>query len=69
MMIQETGKSIVIKLILILKLSLNTLGFIARDMSTKKQITNITIAVNESIVSFETFLGRYDINASYYMSG
>ena len=59
--------NLVIKLIIIFKLSLNTLGFWARDMSTKKQITNITIAVNESIVRFETSLIRYDINASYVM--
>ena len=38
-------------------------------MTTKKEITNITIAYNGSVISVETNLERYDINASYYITG
>ena len=67
MMFQESGK--LVHLILILKLSLNTLGFFARDMTTKKQILNATTVYNGSVIRVETYLERYDINASYYITG
>ena len=67
-MFQESGK--LVHLILILKyLFLNTLGFIARDMDTKKEIRNLTIVYNGSVIRVGTYLERYDINASYYIIG